>query len=178
MQNITTRLARINSKTYTVQVNSSPIERVCLIDDDEDDCMVFKLALQEINQSIELRYSTSCENIAAFLSTTKPDLLFLDINLPKINGIECLQQIKKSIAESKIPVIMYSSSELPRDLLQAYESGAILYFRKPSNVSTLIKSLTYILNMAWHSPETIKSQHFKDGKYIAFQEATSGELQL
>lgn len=153
-----------------MQSDKPTIKTIFLIDDDEDDCIVFKLALNEIQEDIRLYYCTHCENAIGVLNSLKPDLLFLDINLPRINGIEFLQHLKESTMSHKLPIVMYSSSELPRELAEAYQYGASLYFRKPSNVTLLIRSLQCILSMPWRTPDLIRNRYARNGKYEAFRE--------
>jgi CheY-like chemotaxis protein len=140
-----------------------------MIDDDEDDCMVFKMALAETNRDVKFIYLHSCDGMATTIQETNPDLIFLDINLPRANGLECLEQIKQAPNSENIPVVMYSSSELPKDLAAAYEKGAALFFRKPNNINDLIDALKDILQMSWHRPENIKAQYYKAGRYFVYE---------
>lgn len=156
------------TKHHTIKVNKSNIEKILLIDDDEDDCMVFKMALAEVTTEVTFAYRNSGEDIADALLWVQPNLIFLDINLPRINGIDCLQQIRKSEQGQHIPVVMYSSSEMPRDLQASYLSGATLYFRKPNNINPLLDALRTILQMNWHKPDFIKANYFKDGRFYAY----------
>jgi CheY-like chemotaxis protein len=150
-------------------VDKKIIQKLLLIDDDEDDCMVFKMAIGEIDNSIRFLYQHNCDNIDVILQAEQPDLVFLDINLPRVNGIECLQLMHEGIKMHQMPVVMYSSSELPKDLMESFQRGAVLYFRKPNNITTLIDSLKDILQMDWHHPDSIRAQYFKDGRYHVFE---------
>ena len=151
-----------------MQIDRHSISRILLIDDDEDDHIVFKLAMSEVDQSIQLFYCNSVDNISQVIVQTRPQLIFLDINLPRINGIECLQDLQKDDIGKIIPVIMYSSSELPRDLQLSFDSGASLYFRKPTDVSKLESALKEIFTMNWEQPGTIRAKYLIDGRYMAF----------
>jgi CheY-like chemotaxis protein len=144
------------------------IERVLLIDDDEDDCLVFKMALDEAVPGTRLFYKNCCDEFASAVEEAKPDLIFLDINMPRVNGIECLERIEQSSGSFNIPIIIYSSSEHPRDLTASYQKGAALYFRKPANITHLIASLKNIFQMDWHQPSAITSQFTKEGKYQTY----------
>jgi CheY-like chemotaxis protein len=149
-------------------VNKLNIEKILLVDDDEDDCMVFKMALAEVTNEVKFAHRNSCEEIGDAILTYQPDLIFLDINLPRVDGIDCIQQIMKSEPGQRIPVVMYSSSELPKDLQASYLAGASLYFRKPNNITSLINALRDILQMNWHHPDRIKTHHYKDGSYFTY----------
>lgn len=142
----------------------SSIEKIFLIDDDEDDAIVFRMALKEIDPGLVLYYKNSCHNITEAIAGIQPNLIFLDINMPRINGIDCLETIKESTGLFAVPVIIYSSSELPGDLVAAYEKGAVLYFRKPYAIAHLIASLSNILQLDWKNPAAIKAQFYREGK--------------
>lgn len=142
--------------------------RILLIDDDEDDFIVFKLAIAEISHSIQLFYCNCADNVSQVIEQKRPQLIFLDINLPRINGIECLQELQSDPVGKTIPVIMYSSSELPRDLQLSFHAGASLYFLKPSDIAKLVSSLTEIFAMDWTQPGTIRQKYLIDGRYTAF----------
>ncbi|MBB1282773.1 response regulator [Flavisolibacter sp. BT320] len=151
-----------------MQIDRHAITRILLIDDDDDDHIVFKLAMAEVDDSIQLLYSNCADNITDLIALEKPQLIFLDINLPRINGIECLEQLQKDKLAKTIPVVMYSSSELPRDLQLSFGAGASLYFQKPTELSKLISALKKIFAMDWEQPGTIREKHLMDGRYMAF----------
>ena len=146
------------------------IKKVLLVDDDEDDSIVFRLALSELQSDIQFRWNNSCDNVAEEMGEWKPDVVFLDINLPRTNGLECLEKIRNAAKISHVPVIMYSCSELPKDLQRSYELGACLFFRKPSSLVHLTAALEDILQMNWHSPDSIKEKFYRDGHCYAYQE--------
>lgn len=151
-----------------MQTDRHAILRILLIDDDEDDLIVFKLAISEISDSIQLFYCNCADNVSLVIEQTRPQLIFLDINLPRINGIECLQELQNDKIGKTIPVIMYSSSELPRDLQLSFSFGASLYFLKPSDVSKLVSALKEIFAMDWTQPGNIREKYLIDGRYTAF----------
>jgi len=149
----------------------SSVKKVLLVDDDEDDSIVFRLALSELQADIQFRWNNSCDNVVRELEQWKPDVVFLDINLPRINGLECLAHIEKAAKLSHVPIIMYSCSELPKDLQCSYELGACLFFRKPSSLSQLTAALADILQMNWHSPATIRQKFYSGGRCYEYTEA-------
>tara|TARA_R110000764_G_scaffold103196_1_gene188838 strand:+ start:348 stop:782 length:435 start_codon:yes stop_codon:yes gene_type:complete len=73
-----------------------------------------------------------------------PDLIILDINLPKINGLEVLKKIKKSKDLKKIPVIMLTSSSSQKDINESYDNYANCFITKPDDVDDFLKAINGI----------------------------------
>src|SRR6266487_683666 len=90
-----------------------------LADDDADDQQLFKEALNEIDKSIRCLTASSGEEALNKLKTDLkqlPDYIFLDLNMPRMNGLECLVEIKKTNTLKHIPVIIYSTSSAEKDV--------------------------------------------------------------
>jgi CheY-like chemotaxis protein len=119
-----------------------------LADDDEDDCMFFKEALEELPVNSSLKTVKDGEQLMALLTTkqdTLPDILFPDINMPRKTGVECLSEIKRNEKLKQLPVIIYSTS-LNREVVELlYEKGAHCYIRKPGNFKKLKKIILEVL---------------------------------
>ena len=132
-----------------------------LADDDMDDCMFFKEALGElpvasvlttVNDGVELMH----------LLTTKteflPDVLFLDLNMPRKTGFDCLSEIKLNEKLKNLPVIIFSTS-LDHEMVNLlYEKGADYYIRKPGDFSNLKKVIHEALTI------TAQKNHIKPEK--------------
>lgn len=78
-----------------------------------------------------------------------PDLIFLDLNMPKLNGKQVLEELKKIGSLRAIPVIMYSTSFGPRDIEEVTKLGAAFHLLKPSRFEDLCKSLKVVLSKDW-----------------------------
>lgn len=120
-----------------------------LADDDEDDRFFFTKVLTESGVSARLTTVKNGEKLMDFLSknsTQLPDVLFLDLNMPRKNGSECLSEIKRTPKLRGLPVVIYSTSlnEDVADLL--YENGAHYYVRK-AEISELRKVMNHILRL-------------------------------
>lgn len=122
-----------------------------IIDDDIEDQEIFIEAVKEVNGGIECSTSTSGEEALNQLSRglKKPDLIFLDLNMPKLNGKQVLKEIKTSSNLRHIPVIMYSTSFAPRDIDEISQIGASHHLLKPSRFNELCVALSSILSRPW-----------------------------
>ena len=111
-----------------------------LADDDMDDCEYFKDALDEINYKVDLTVvNDGMELMNTLLSPKdfKPDILFLDLNMPKKSGMECLDEIKSTEKLNDIPIIIFSTSSDRTVINRMYENGAHHYIQKPTQFSSL-----------------------------------------
>lgn len=129
-------------------------KRIFIIDDDVEDQEIFMEALKEVDQTVQCYTSTNGEDALRQLEqevVVLPDLIFLDLNMPKLNGKQILRQIKNIGSLKRIPVIMYSTSFAPRDIEEIRELGAAFHLLKPSRFDDLCKSLTSILSRNWNS---------------------------
>ena len=120
-----------------------------MADDDEDDRYFFKKALIKLSLSATLVTVADGAELMSYLSKNRsklPDILFLDINMPRKNGYECLVEIKANTDTKKFPVIMYSTSldDAMADLL--YQEGAQYYLCK-GNLPDLEKYLQTVLTL-------------------------------
>jgi CheY-like chemotaxis protein len=119
-----------------------------LIDDDPDDREIFALAVEEMDKSC--RFVTAKSGVEA-LQLLKddpafiPDFIFLDLNMPLMDGKECLLEIKKIPRASNIPVIIYSTSSYDRDVEDTRQLGATYFLTKPSSIKALTDFLAGIL---------------------------------
>jgi CheY-like chemotaxis protein len=131
---------------------------VLLADDDIDDQHFFGKALKSLPFPVDLFIVNNGEKLLAHLSnpiSKLPDVLFLDINMPRKNGTECLIEIKQDIKLRHLPVIMYSTSisEENADLL--YKRGAHNYILKqelPELRQTLHHAISLILKNKYAQP--------------------------
>ncbi|OXA93156.1 response regulator [Flavobacterium hercynium] len=122
-----------------------------LADDDEDDCDFFKEALDELHLPISLVTVNDGVQLMDFLfecsAKNLPDVLFLDLNMPRKNGFECLTEIKKIDKLQHLPVIVFSTSLDMNIVDLMYEKGAVYYIRKPGDFSKLKKVIGNALSV-------------------------------
>jgi CheY-like chemotaxis protein len=120
---------------------------VLLADDDEDDRFFFAKALDRLQIKSSLVSVEDGAELINYLSTKTdnlPNVLFLDINMPRKNGYECLLEVKSNKKTKDLPVVMYSTSleDTMADLL--YQKGAHYYLHK-GDFQDLVKYLQLIL---------------------------------
>jgi CheY-like chemotaxis protein len=119
-----------------------------LIEDDEDDQEIFVMALQKVDDEISCFIAKDGVEGLKTLSDLSytPRYIFVDINMPKMNGIECLERIKRLEHLRNSRVIMYSTSSDAGIIRQCKELGADDYLTKPPGLTPLVASLNTIFN--------------------------------
>ena len=125
---------------------------VILADDDPDDRLLFKDAIGEINKSVALVTLPGGIELMAHLKDDNnplPDLIFLDLNMPRKTGFECLDEIRRNEKLKDLCVIIYSTSNQFKDILDSLNKGANLYFTKPYNFPELENKLRKIFQLNW-----------------------------
>lgn len=122
-----------------------------IADDDPDDQELFIDALHEINELFECVTATdgteALESLSRHLFV--PDIIFLDLNMPKMDGKVCLSEIKKDKFLKEIPVIIYSTSSEKKDIMDAMQLGAAYYLQKPTRFQELSRALLKIIFCDW-----------------------------
>jgi CheY-like chemotaxis protein len=137
--------------------------RILLADDDEADRLLFKEAFEELKILSAVSFVHDGEQLLNYLSTTEalPQLLFLDINMPRKNGLECLIEIKNNPALKDILIAIYSTSSSENDIEEAFLSGANVYIHKPNDFNTLKKVLEKAVMTAYQYQEPpFKKENF------------------
>jgi CheY-like chemotaxis protein len=119
--------------------------KICLlVDDDLDDHEIFSIALQEANTPIELVRAYDGVEALEHLNDSRqalPDFIFLDLNMPRMNGKQCLEQLKQQEDFKDIPVVIYSTSSEIKDLMDAQDLGAIAFIVKSPSIRELAMAL-------------------------------------
>ncbi|WP_286970033.1 response regulator [Flavobacterium sp. UBA4854] len=122
-----------------------------LADDDEDDCLFFKEALDEITVGTTLSMVHDGVQLMNYLKTNisnLPDVLFLDLNMPRKNGLECLDEIKNDEKLKALPIIIFSTSLDGEIVDKLYQKDASFYIRKPGEFSKLKNVIEKALTIA------------------------------
>jgi CheY-like chemotaxis protein len=114
-----------------------------IVDDDEDDINLFVEAVNEIDKGMGCYKAKNGEDALARLDALDmlPDVIFLDLNMPKMNGRETLERLKNSERYKKIPVVIYSTSNAQQDKDDTKALGAADYLTKPDSFTDLCIAL-------------------------------------
>lgn len=109
---------------------------ILLADDDEDDCLLFEEALRELKISTQLSIVHDGDQLMCFLkknASRLPHILFMDLNMPRKNGFECLTEIKLNKDFEQLYIIISSTSSKQEIVNLVYDNGAHYYIVKPAN---------------------------------------------
>ena len=116
----------------------------CLIvDDDEDDQEIFATALREtdLKNAYCIFADDAVEALEKLNNNFQPDYIFLDLNMPRIGGMECLSEIRKLDHLQQVPIAIYSTSSDENSKAQAYRLGATAFISKPTRIDDLVRKL-------------------------------------
>ncbi|MFZ1677891.1 MAG: response regulator [Saprospiraceae bacterium] len=123
---------------------------ILLADDDKDDCRLFQEALNDLPVETELITVPNGEQLMELLSKKRkrlPDVLFLDLNMPRKNGFSSLGEIKRNNDLDQLPVIIFSTATEEEKVRQVYKDAAHYYIRKPATFTELKNVILKVLNM-------------------------------
>ncbi len=129
-----------------------------IVDDDKDDQDLFMEAVHEIDKTIRCYSASDCEEALRFLrsgTASLPDLIFLDLNLPRVNGKQCLAELKKDTALRDIPVIIYSTSSERGDVEETARLGAVHFLTKPNKFGELCNTLRFVVSRNWRARSSL-----------------------
>jgi CheY-like chemotaxis protein len=124
--------------------------RIALADDDADDQALFDQALKQVNKDAELTIFNDGQELMQSLlqeNAVLPDIVFLDLSMPKKGGIECLEEIRGHKLLKGLPVVILTTSANQEDIKRAYDNNACLFFNKPDNHTVLISIIKKVLSV-------------------------------
>ncbi len=117
---------------------------ILIVDDDEDDRDLFCDAVNVVDPEINCIVARNGEEALTGLKSDhipKPNLIFLDLNMPRVNGVQFLREIKKIPALDSIPIIIYTTSKLKEDWEITRKLGAVHFITKPSSLRELCNEI-------------------------------------
>ncbi|GHB35008.1 response regulator [Mongoliitalea lutea] len=132
-------------------MKSNPL-KILLADDDEADRLLFIEAFDELNAETSVQTVNDGVELMALLRQTVieylPDILFLDINMPKKNGLDCLKEIRADKKFKEVSIAIFTTSSSQGDMENTFLLGANVYINKPNNFQNLKKILEKSLSYA------------------------------
>lgn len=125
---------------------------VAIVDDDKDDRFLFQEVIEEIKINTNLLLFTNGQEFMDYL--TQEDIvnlhiIFLDLNMPVKNGIQCLEEIRSNNKFNDISVAIYSTSSSEADIEETFVKGANVYINKPNDFKSLKKTIEQVLRVNW-----------------------------
>ncbi len=123
-------------------------QKYFLIDDDSDDRDILSFALKKIDSAAECISATDGENALEILGSQPsfvPNYIFLDLNMPLMDGRMCLAELKTLPSIKEVPIIIYTTSSYPKDIDATKDLGAAHFLVKPSSLKGLVEILATVL---------------------------------
>jgi CheY-like chemotaxis protein len=132
-------------------MNMSNAKTILLIDDDADDRAMFQDAVHDADALCKCVVMSSAERALLLLTAqgATPDFIFLDLNMPCLNGWQCLTRLRALAHLNQVPVILYSTCRRKEDVLKAEKMGATCFLKKPPRYAQLVQALRYVLAGEW-----------------------------
>lgn len=127
------------------------LKPILLIEDDDVDAMTVKRALKELNVTNQLVHKTNGREALSYLSeegSKNPCVILLDLNMPKMNGIEFLNIAKTDEELKKIPVVVLTTSKSEQDKVESFDLSVAGYIVKPTDYAKFVEAIRTI-NLYW-----------------------------
>jgi len=135
---------------------------ILIVEDEENHILIIRKAMEAIRDiNCELLVAYDGEEVMQFLNSPTlplPDLILMDIKLPKKNGFELLQEIRQQPRLKIIPIIIFTSSNRQQDVQRCYELGGNSYIIKPMNFEEF-KQIIFNIHKYWLTINTLPSYH-------------------
>jgi CheY-like chemotaxis protein len=124
---------------------------IVLAEDDQDDRLLFERVFNHVRINHTLKMCEDGQELMEYLHNTdeKPHIIFLDLNMPKKSGLECLEEIRRNKNLHDITVAIYSTSSIEATIEEAFILGSNVYIKKPNEFSELKKILTEVIYINW-----------------------------
>lgn len=133
--------------------------KILLIDDDKDDQFFFMEAIKETGKIYLCETADDAyKGLQSLEKGYKPDLIFLDLNMPQMNGFDLLEKLKQMEIYRNIPVAIFSTSNNPKDIRRAEELGAVAFLTKPNDLGTLSEKLLRIIQHDFSGQKSIYTE--------------------
>ncbi len=120
-------------------------KKIFLLDDDADEHEIFQSALKRVNEQVIFNCASTWQEAGPLLPDFSPDFIFVDLNMPKMDGISCVAEIRKIKPLQYTPIYIYSTGINEKEGKKAISFGATNYIVKPASFIDLCKLLKKIV---------------------------------
>jgi CheY-like chemotaxis protein len=123
--------------------------QIYLVDDDSEEAELFDEAIDRIDESIEVVWRNDVMEALEELmgADRQPDVLFLDLNIPRVSGKQLLQLLRNNKQTKDIPIVIYSTSISKKDIEDTQPYGVKAFVQKPESFSVLVERLRDVLEI-------------------------------
>ena len=125
---------------------------ILLADDDEDDRLFFKDAIDEVKVKTIVTTVNDGVELMNYLNKPEiqlPNVVFLDLNMPRKGGMECLKEIRENNKLKDLSIAIYSTSASEEDIEETFVKGANIYIKKPNDFAELKRILGEVISLNW-----------------------------
>lgn len=123
---------------------------VLIIDDDQDDSDLFCDAVRHVDTSVQCEQAYSAQGaLELFYNEYKPDYIFLDLNMPLLDGKKCISEFRKIDSLRGVPIIVYTTSKRALDIRETRALGASHFITKPNTFTELCAEIIFVLETKW-----------------------------
>ncbi|NEW82976.1 MAG: response regulator [Mariniphaga sp.] len=125
---------------------------ILLADDDDDDRLFFKDAIDGVKVKTVVTMVNDGVELMDYLLNAEihlPNLVFLDLNMPRKGGMECLKEIRSNSKLKDLSIAIYSTSGLEKDIEETFVKGANIYIKKPNDFEELKSILAKVITINW-----------------------------
>lgn len=157
---------------------------ILLAEDDSNDCILIQKAFQEIDSAYDLVFVKNGIDLLQYLnkqgkfsepaSAPRPDLILLDLNMPRMDGRQALAEIKSDLYLRSIPVVVLTNSHSQEDILRTYDLGGAGFIIKPQTFEGIVE-VVKVLNQYWFEVvELANGEHVRQAKKNNYALHSSG----
>ena len=134
--------------------------KILLVDDDQEEYEFITSAFESLTVNADIIQVQDCSDVTQTIKSHNPDMVFIDINMPSINGIDCLKAVRADSRFETLPIIIYSTSNNVADIQESFKHKANLYVVKPNTFKKLTASLQKVLSMDWNLKSHLPIEKF------------------
>jgi CheY-like chemotaxis protein len=145
--------------SISVKTSIDKCYHVLFVDDDSEESYLFNEALEHSGLKIQLSKAKDGNELLNYLATHEmPDLVLIDINMPYMNGVEALYEIRNIPAYNNLPLVIYSTSSSQQEVDKCFQYGANLFVVKPDNFDSMVEVVNHICSMNWQDQIRTRDQ--------------------